>query len=109
MIEFDEYYAIAADEVAMIGTSETAGATHPYTLSVTLKNGKTVSVNFENKQARDIERRKLLTQISREQRQDYERIYNKLYLVEDAVRRIDKRQLRIWRILSKLLPVKEES
>ena len=108
MIEFDEYYAIAVDEVALIGTSETAGVTHPYTLSVTLKNGKTVSVNFASKQARDTERRRMLIQISHEKRQNNEQLYNKLLLLEYAVNRIDKRQLRIWRILSKLLPVKEE-
>lgn len=108
MIKFSSYYSIAADEIAMIRANKDSDPKFPYNLTVVLKNGETASVGFTKEEDRYVVWQDILAQISREQRQDYERMYNKLYLVEDAVRRIDKRQLRIWRILSKLLPVKEE-
>ena len=108
MIEFDQYYVIAASEIVLISVSETAGATHPYKLSVTLKNGNTVSVSYVNKKGRDKAKRDMAAQINRELSWGYERIRAEIGMVKYAVERIDKRQLRIWRILSKLLPVQRE-
>lgn len=108
MIEFDKYYVIAAEEIVLIAVSETAGATHLYALSVTLKNGKTVTVNYVDKQARDKAKRDMAAQINRELSWGYERIRAEIGMVKYAVERIDKRQLRIWRILSKLLRLSGE-
>lgn len=108
MIEFDEYYDIAADEIMVIEKRDNNNnEAFPYTLSVALKNGKILSVNYKDKRVRDFKKRKLLDQIAREKSWSYEQIYAKVGLVEDAVARIDKRQLRIWRILSELLHLKE--
>ncbi len=107
MIEFENYYYIAAEEIALIETKK-GDTDYPYILSVTLKSGKTVSVSYKTKEARDVARRRMANQISMDLRQDWEQIHNRLYLLNDAVKRVDKRQLRIWRILSKLLHIDEK-
>ncbi len=108
MIKFASYYSINAEEIAMIRADTDTNSDYPYNLTIVLKNGKTASVGYQKEGDRYVVWQDILSQISREQRQDYERMYNKICLVENAVRCIDKRQLRIWRILSKLLPVKEK-
>ena len=50
----------------------------------------------------------LTWQIDREKRQDIDKIHTALYLLQDSINRIDKRQLRIWKQLKELLGVRVE-
>ena len=108
MVNFAGYYHIAATEIAVISTREREEADFPYVLSVTLKSGKEFSVSWKKKSDRDAEHRNILVQTDRELRQDYEKIYNHLYLLRDGISRVDKRQVRIWRQLRELLSLKDE-
>lgn len=85
-----------------------ASGTHPYTLTVYLKSGKSFSVSYMDKQSRRAAMLDLSRQIDSEKRRDAERIHNALYILRDSVNRIDKRQLRIWRQLRDLLGLNME-
>ena len=103
MIDFEGYYSFPADQVESVEIGTRNDAPCPYILSVNMKSGKTLSVNYKNKADRDRQKQLLVNRISTELRSDYERLYNKLYLIEDCMKRVDKRQLRIWRQLKTLL------
>ena len=77
MIEFEGYYSVSVEQVAYVSMRNGTGKT-PYGLFLNLENGK---------------------------RQDAERILNRLNLIEQAVKGLDKRQYKIWRQLGALLRV----
>lgn len=104
MIDFEGYYHFAPEQVESIDTETRQGeSSYPYTLAVYLKSGRKLAVNYPTKKARDNAREVLCRRVETALRQDADRFYSRLYLVEDAVKRIDKRQLRIWRQLKALL------
>ena len=107
MVEFDTYYSFAADQVECI-SSENGSDTHPYALSVYLKSGRKLTVNYKTQKDRDNAKRIMVNRIESELRRDREQIFNRLYLIDDTVKRIDKRQLRIWRQLKALLHLTEK-
>lgn len=107
MVEFDSYYQFAADQVECVST-ETGSDSHPYTLAVYLKSGRRLAVNYKTQKDRDNAKRIMVNRIEHELRHDTEQIFNRLYLLDDAVKRIDKRQLRIWRQLKALLSLTAE-
>ena len=108
MVVWSEHYRFPAESVEAIGTSDENTGTHPYILTVYLKSGKTLSVSYTDKQSRKAAMFDLSRQIDSEKRRDTEKIHNSLDILKDAVSRIDKRQLRIWRQLRDLLGVKTE-
>lgn len=108
MVSFGNFYTIDADEVVMVKVSEGGDTAYPYHLTVFLRNGQSATVSYKTKEARNDERQRFHVALMQEKHRDYERLYNKLYLLENAVSRIDRRQLRIWRILSKLLNIEEK-
>lgn len=108
MVVWSEYYRFPADRVEAIWTSDGSTGSHPYTLTVYLNSGKTLSICYTDKQSRKAAMLDLSRQIDREKRSDTEKIHNLLYILRDSVSRIDKRQLRIWRQLKALLDVKVE-
>lgn len=103
MIVWSEYYRFSAEDVEALGVDDKTSGTHPYTLTVYLKSGKSFSVSYMDKQSRRSAMLDLSRQIDSEKRRDAEKIYNALYILRDTVNRIDKRQLRIWRQLRDLL------
>lgn len=108
MVDFAGYYSFPADQVECVEASTREDKTYPFVLTVSLKSGRRLSVNYAKREERDRVRLTLIDRISHELRSDYERLYNKLYLIDDAVKRIDKRQLRIWRQLNALLRLDKE-
>lgn len=108
MIVWSEYYRFSAEEVEAIGTSDSGIGSHPYMMTVYFKSGNKLSINYADMNSRKEAMIKLVSQIDREKRQDTEKIHHALYLLQDATNRIDKRQLRIWQQLKKLLGVKVE-
>lgn len=104
MINFEGYYNIAADQIKYIDQGcDSNNRDHPYCVRVYLISGDVLRVNFSLKTGANEARNRLVSQIERERRSDYEQLYSKLFLIEDAVKRIDKRGLRIWRQLHALL------
>lgn len=108
MIDFDKYFAFPADQVECITRGTTSDPEYPVSLTVYLKSGRNLTVNYRTEKNAENVKRDLMRRIENSRRSDYEQIYNKVYLIEDAVRRIDKRQLKIWRQLRDLLGVKTE-
>lgn len=108
MVAWSDYYRLSAEEVEAIRIEDSASNTHPYKLTVYLKSGNILSVNYADKQSRKVAMIDLSRQIDSEKRRDTEKIHNSLYILRDSVNRIDKRQLRIWRQLKALLGVKAE-
>ena len=108
MVNLENLYCFSAEEVAAIGTSEIAGSTHQFALTVYLKNENKFSVRYVDSDARNAAMHNLERQIDREKKQDFEKMHNKLFLLQDAINRVDKRQLRIWRQLKALLGVETE-
>ena len=112
MINLDNYYSFPASEVSYIAVNNKDGGyiNHPYELTVNLKSGRGCSISYKNEHDRNEAKRRIVIEIERELRSDTERIQNRLYLIEDKVKRIDRRQLRIWRQLNRLIgvPVEDE-
>lgn len=104
MVDFEGYYSFAADQVECVErVTNKDNTTYPFTVYVILKSGRKLGVNYKTQKDADNAKRVIVNRISFALRNDYEQLYNKLYLVEDCVKRIDKRQLRIWRQLRALL------
>ena len=108
MVEVGGYYYLSAQEIESVFCVK-GSADYPYKLTVIMKSGKDYSVCYEKETARNEEKRRVLNAIETERRRDAETILNKLYLMNCTVERIDKRQLRIWQQLKKLLGVSKKT
>ena len=108
MIVWSDYYRFSAEEVEAIGITDNTGGSHPFVLVVYLKSGNKFSISYVDKKSRQAAMTDLCRQIDGEKRRDAEKIHNKLFLLQDSVSRIDKRQLRIWRQLRDLLGLNVE-
>ena len=105
MIDFEGYFLVSAGQIEYISTAE---GTDWYNLNVHLLGGRVLTVRYRTKMARDEGRQKLCRQIESERRQDAENIQNRLYLIEQAVKGVDKRQYKIWRQLKILLKLGQD-
>lgn len=106
MVNFrGSYYA--ADQIKAIVLGESGDAEYPYLLSIVFKGDDTPSyrIKYKTEKHCNDDAQALARRIESEQRDPMERIYTKLYLLEDMSKRIDRRQLRIWRILKALLSI----
>lgn len=112
MVEFGGRYYIDPAQVEYIGICDRDGAIiaddHPYDLTVYLLSGKSLGLRYRTKAERDNERRKLVNTIQRERTNYEETMLCKLRLIQSDVSRIDKRQLRVWQQLKKLLGIQPE-
>lgn len=108
MIKLGDYYRFSADDISAVALSDSTSPTHPFSLTVYLKSGKNFSINYSDARARKASMIDFEHQFDRERKQGFETMLNKLFLIEDAVCRVDKRQLRIWKQLKALLGVKVE-
>lgn len=106
MIDFEGYYLVNAEQIEYISASG-EGDTGWYNLNVHLLAGRVLTVKYRTKTARDDGRQRLNRQIEAERR-DAENIQNRLYLIEQAVKGVDKRQLKIWRQLKALLRIETD-
>ena len=104
MIDFEKYYTFPASEVSCVSVGTDVDRDNPCWLRVDLKNGKALTVYYRTGEARDNAKRILCNRIAHELNAADEQILNKLYLIFNTVRRMDKRQLRIWQHLKQLLP-----
>lgn len=110
MVEFGGRYYIEPDQVEYISASDGAivADSYPYKLTVYLLSGNQLGFSYSTKAARDNERRKLVNAIQREKKDYEETVLCKLRLLQSDVSRIDKRQIRIWKQLNKLLGIQPE-
>lgn len=112
MVEFGGRYYIDPAQVEYISTADPQGAiiedSHPYDLTVHLLSGKTLSLCYSTKAMRDAERKKLVSDTQNTQSDNSETVLYKLRLLQADVSRIDKRQIRIWQQLKKLLGIQDE-
>lgn len=84
---------------------------HPYRLTIRCKSGREYSVNYADETSRDRIAKQFAQQVERSVRdrdRTMEAIFNRLYLMDDRLRRVDKRGLRIWQQLKALLGVEVE-
>lgn len=107
MIVWSKYYRFPAEEVSCVEATSNNGETKfPYKLTVYLKSGTSFAVSYADEKSRSKDMDSIVRQVDIARRNDYEKLYNQIYLLRDTISRIDKRQLRIWRQLRDLLGVK---
>ena len=107
MVVWSEYYRFSAEEVEAIDTSEQNNSEFPCVLTVYLKSGNKLSICYVDKNSRKIAMIDLSRQIDAEKKQRFEGLQNTLHILEGTVNRMDRRQLRIWQQLKRLLGIKE--
>lgn len=105
MIDFEGYYFFPAEEVASIEV-HTTQAEYPFAVTVFLKSGQKHQVNYKDCKSRNDGTRNLRRQIEMELRETRSDVRNAMFLLNNEIKRIDKRQLRIWQQLKKLLNIK---
>ena len=98
MIEFEGYYSVSVEQVAYVSMRNGTGKT-PYGLFLNLENGKELGVWYQTEISRKQAKERIVREVESEKRQDAERILNRLNLIEQAVKGLDKRQYKIWRQL----------
>lgn len=106
MVVWSDYYRLSAEDVEALETTDNSSGTHPYVLTVYTKGGNKFSVRYANQQSRRAAMLDISRQIDSEKRRDIEKIHNALFIAQDSINRIDKRQIRIWRQLRDLLGAK---
>lgn len=106
MISWDNYYKFAAKEVEVIGISDNTSGTHPYVMTVYLKSGNKISISYQNPQKRKTEMLNLSRQIEMECNREGADLRAELFTIKGTVNRMDKRQIRVWKLLKDLLKVK---
>lgn len=106
MINLNRYFNFAASEIEWIEVKTIAGSEYPYKIIVHLKSGTSASVAYVNESERNKEREILVKQIENERRLNYERLYSSLCSIENDMKTLNRRQLRIWRQLRDLLGIK---
>lgn len=111
MIEFSSYYFIQEEDVEAIHKTEIPGKEYPFMLTVRVRSGREYSVSYQDSRSRDSVAKQIAQQVERNVRnrdRTIEEIFNRLYLMDDRLRRVDKRGLRIWQQLKTLLGVEVE-
>lgn len=107
MVSLGTYYNLIASEIEYVYVLTVSGE-FPYRLTVRLKSGTSLSIDYKNEKDRNYERDNLVQQIERERRIDYEKLYDKVCSLQYDVTTLSGRQLRIWRQLRDLLGCKVE-
>lgn len=108
MIAFDEYYNISAEDVEYISVTDFKNTDFPYRLTVHTKSGQDLTVNYKDAKTRDNIRADMVQQVEIQKRQESEKVISTLYSIKNAVKRIDRRELKIWRQLQDLLGIRVE-
>lgn len=101
MIKFGSFY-FAADQIAAIIRDKSSDAQFPERLVISLKNGQSYSMNYRHVEAVERDMGNISRQIDREQSDRLDRIKDDVSLLLYYIKSLEKRQLRILRILKKL-------
>lgn len=109
MVQLGEYYCFDVNSIKCVECTKQKDSAFPYRLTVYLKNSdKAYSVSYIIREDRNNAKIDLLRQIEYEKRGNLSEIKGIIRQIQNDVRRINKRQLRIWRQLRELLGVKVE-
>lgn len=103
MVDFGGDYSIVADQIESIYTSEGLDEEYPYNLRVRMKSGQEHGYKYKTKEARSSAKRRLINAVECELRRRDADISNRLFFIDDKLKRMDGRQLRIWRLLKELV------
>ena len=101
MVKFGSFY-FAADQIAAIKRDKSFDAQFPERLVIRLKDGQSYSMNYRNVEAVERDMGNISRQIDREQSDRLDRIKDDVSLLLYYIKNLEKRQLRILRILKKL-------
>lgn len=101
MIQFGAFY-FDADQIAAIKRDKSFDAQFPERLIILLKDGNSYAINYRSVEAVDREMRNIANQVERERFSRLDKIEENISLVLYYLRNMEKRQLRILRILRKL-------
>ncbi len=108
MIQFEKFYSFPAQDVEAIATTE--GTTDfPFRLLVHLRSGRSLGVNYETESARARTKASLEARIDNELNGTdlIKGIQNDIKIIYQTIRSMEKRQLRIFRMIKTLLPPTE--
>ena len=101
MIKFGAFY-FDADQIAAIKRDKSFDAHFPERLILLLKDGNSYSINYKSVEAVDREMSNIAKQVERERFSRLDKIEENISLVLYYLKSVEKRQLRILRILRKL-------
>lgn len=101
MIKFGAFY-FDADQIAIIKRDKSLDVQFPERLVIGLKDGNSYSINYKSVEAVEREMRSIANQIEREQFRRIDKLSEDISLAVWYLKQLEKRQLRILRILKKL-------
>ncbi len=103
MIALSKFFNINAEDVEYIEATNSTSGDHPYHLTVHLKSANVLSVSYRDSKSRDSARNELVRLVDQARREDED-----IEKILSTVKRIDRRQLRIWRQIKSLLGISME-
>ena len=98
MVEFNGMY-FNVSELVRVEPIETGDLNYPKGIDLVFKTGYTYRVKCSNLATRDQEKNNLIRRIEIEERSYEEKIFNSFHRIETLVKRIEDRQLRLYRTL----------
>ena len=101
MIKFGAFF-FAADQIATIKRDKSYDAQFPERLIVELKDGRSYSMNYRSVESVEREMKAIAHQIEYEQFSRLDKLKDDISLVLYHLKNMEKRQLRILRVLKKL-------
>ena len=101
MINLGGYYSVDAEKVDYVAIKN-GGSNAPYGLFLVLSSGQEIGVWYQAEDARQRARETLVRQLEIEKGRKAQ-LENRLILIWNGIDRLEKRQLRIYRQLRKLL------
>lgn len=102
MVNFNGTY-IDGSAILLICPYDTGDKDYPYGLSVELTTGARYAVRYNNRTNRENAKYDLIKGIDRDRRENTEYLLNKTISIESTVNRLEKRQLRIQKLLKEVL------
>lgn len=110
LIPIGRYYYVIASEVVCIERESLPAQSdpYPYMLTVCLSNGKNLSIKYKIEKERDAEVEKIARLINFALNRNEEKILCEMVNLKGAIKTIDKRQLKIWSQLKRLLNIEGE-
>lgn len=109
MIRFGQYYSFPAQEVESIDIARSSDIGFPFQLAVHLKSGRALEVNYKTEEARGKDKASLEVRIDNELNgtNRIRDVQVTLDWICNTLRAMEKRQLKVARVIKKLLPPTE--
>lgn len=108
MVNFNEFY-IDSTAIMIVAPFDTLDEKYPFGLSIELNTGAKYSVKYSNRTARENAKHTLISAIERDRRDYMESIFCKLSAFSHIIDRMEKRQLKIQKLLKEVLKWDDKS